>query len=91
MSPLQQVHGGKAGCQYGGPEGSSYTGGSDLSAVVEGLVVDIGDDEEGSFEGLLTGRLDLLLGEEVAKLALVPQLKGVGERDPDQIDRQAGS
>ena len=47
--------------------------------------------EEGSFEGFLTGWLDLLLGEEVAKLALVPQLKGVGERDPDQIDRQAGS
>lgn len=81
---LQQVLSDNAGCRHCGTDGSSCTSGSDLSAVVEGLVVDICDDEAGSLEGLLTGRLDLLLGEEVAELACVPQLKGVGERDPYQ-------
>ncbi len=82
-------HQGRAGdthCQQHGPQRSSCG----CHGSIKGLIVDVVDDVHGSAVGLLTGRLDLIFGKLEAKLALISQLKGVGERDPLQMSPVSG-
>lgn len=52
------------------------------NGAVKGLVVDVVDDVQRSAVGLFAGRLDLTLRELESECPIVPQLKGVRERDP---------
>lgn len=57
---------------------------------MNGLVVDVGDDVQGSAVGLLTGWLDLVLWKLEAKISFVSQLKCVGEGDSLQPSPVSG-
>lgn len=46
--------------------------------------MDVSDDVQGSFIGLLARWLDLILRELEAERPVVPELEGVGEGDPFQ-------
>lgn len=67
--------------QQDGPQGC---GGSGCRGNLKGLVVDVSDDVQGSFIGLLARRLDLIRRELEAERPVVSELEGVGEGDPFQ-------
>lgn len=72
-----QVGAGDARCQQHCPQGRSGGGGT-----IKSLFVGVGDDVQGSCEGLLARGLDLILRELEAERPVVPELEGVGEGDP---------
>lgn len=63
----RQSHG-SAPNRHSNPRNRGEAGDCGDSGIVEGLVVNVCDDGESSGEGLLAGRLDLLLWQQVAEL-----------------------